>query len=150
MNSKLKRNLSALSLFLCLGGLLGCSPANKSATDSETNKTIVSSDKPTTEKTDKYPTSPTSRDTPTLETKAASVDKTGIPECDNYIEKYEACITGKVPESARQTTLSSFKQTRQTWKSLADNPQTKPTLAATCKQSLEMTKQAMNQYSCDW
>lgn len=150
MNSKLKQNLSILTLSLCLGGLIGCSSTNKSAANTEPNKAIVSSEKPTGDKTDKYPTSPSNRDTPTMETKTSGDDKIGVPECDNYIEKYEACITGKVPEAARQQILSSFKQTRQTWKSLAANPQTKSALASTCKQSLEATKQAMSQYSCDW
>ncbi len=145
MNTKLKQNLSALTLSICIGGLIGCSSTTKTATNSEPNKAVVVS-----EKTDKYPTSPSNRDTPTMETKTSSDDKIGVPECDNYLEKYEACVTGKVPEAARQQILSSFKQTRQTWKSLAANPQTKSALASTCKQSLEMTKQAMSQYSCDW
>ena len=28
-------------------------------------------------------------------------DKIGVAECDDFIDKYEACITGKVPEAAR-------------------------------------------------
>ncbi|MEP7038518.1 MAG: hypothetical protein ABI891_09245 [Acidobacteriota bacterium] len=145
MNKKLKQNLSILTLSLCFGGLIGCSSTTKSVTNNEPNKAVIVG----SEKTDKYPTSPSNRDTPTMETKASD-DKIGVPECDNYIDKYEACITAKVPEASRQTILSSFKQTRQTWKSLAANPQTKSALASTCKQSLEMTKQAMSQYSCDW
>ena len=150
MNSKLKQNLSILTLSICLGGLIGCSATNKPADNTETNKAVASGEKPSNEKTDKYPVSPSNRDTPTLETKTAGDDKIGVPECDNYLEKYEACITGKVPEASRQTILSSFKQTRQTWKGLAANPNAKAGLASTCKQSLEITKQAMSQYSCDW
>ena len=141
MNSKLKQNLSALSLSLCLGSLIGCtSTATTSSKPATTTETKTAETKPV-EKT-------TTDNKSGLTT--SSDDKIGVLECDNYLEKYEACVTAKVPESSRQAILSSFKQTRQTWKGLAANPNTKASLAATCKQSLEMTKQAMSQYSCEW
>ena len=145
MNFKLKQNLLALALVSCsAAAFVGCSSSAKPATTSETNKSIAG-----TEKTDKYPMSTTNRDTPSDLT-APSGDKIGVAECDDYIEKYEACITGKVPEAARAMIQTSFEQTRKTWKDLAANPQTKSSLASVCKQSKEVAKQSMGAYHCDW
>ena len=144
MKFNLKNNLLTLTILSCIAASIGCSTSAKPTSTADTNKgnTIV-------EKTDKYPISPTNRDTPT-DIKTSSGDKIGIAECDDYIEKYEACITGKVPEASRATLKSSFDQTRQTWKNLAANPQTKSTLASMCKQSKEMAKQSMSAYACEW
>ena len=142
MNRKLTQNLSALSLFLCLGGLIGCSPTASKPSTTET-KTVETSNKGNgnveTKTTD-------NKSNPTT----ASADKIGVPECDNYIEKYEACITGKVPEAARQQMKNSCDLTRKSWKDLAANPQTKSSLASACKQSQEAAKQAMTAYQCDF
>ena len=81
---------------------------------------------------------------------ASSADKVGVAECDEYIEKYDACVTGKVPEAARAAMRSSIEQMRQLWKSAAANPQTKAALASGCKQTLETTKQSMSSYACAW
>ena len=149
MKFNLKQNLLVLTILSCIAGIIGCSSTTKSTTNAEANKAIVSSEKPTGEKTDKYPTSPTNRDTPT-DIKASSGDKIGVPECDEYIEKYEVCITGKVPEAARQQLQTSFEMMRKSWKDLAANPQTKSSLASACKQSQEAAKKSMSAYQCDW
>src|SRR5260370_17306879 len=67
-------------------------------------------------------------------TKAAAGDKIGVPECDDFITKYDACVSSKVPESARAQYKSAVDQWRSSWKKLADNPATKGTLPTACKQ----------------
>src|SRR5689334_19763552 len=74
-------------------------------------------------------------------TAASAGDKIGIAECDDFIAKYEAC-TGKVPEMAREQYKSAMVQWKASWKKLADNPQTKGSLAAACKQAAEQQAQA--------
>ena len=78
----------------------------------------------------------------------ASADKIGVPECDEYIAAYDACVSGKVPEVARPQYKAAFDQLRTSWKKLADNPQTKPSLAAACKQATEQARTAMKTYNC--
>ncbi len=85
--------------------------------------------------------------TSTTSTTAPAGDKIGIPECDDYIAKYEACA-GKVPEAGRAVYKSALDQTRATWKKLADNPQTKGSLAAACKQAAEQQAAAWKTYGC--
>ena len=147
MNFKLKQNLLALALLTCSAtAFVGCSSSAKPATTSETNKSIAG-----VEKTDKYPTSTTNRDTPKDSTAMpSSDDKIGIAECDDYVAKYEACLTDKVPAASRGAFDSSIKQMRQSWKQAAANPQAKAALAGGCKQAHEASKQSMAAYSCEW
>ena len=77
----------------------------------------------------------------------ASGDKVGIPECDDYIAKYEAC-TSKVPEAGRAAYKSSLDQVRASWKKLAADPVTRGSLAAACKQAAETQAAAWKMYGC--
>ena len=81
---------------------------------------------------------------------ALSGDKIGIPECDDYIAKYESCIRGKVPEAARATLESSLKTSREQWKKAAENAQSRGTLAAACKQASDAAATSMKAYGCTW
>jgi hypothetical protein len=78
----------------------------------------------------------------------ASADKIGVPECDEFLANYDACVTGKVPEVARAQYKTTIEQWRSSWKKLADNPQTKPSLVAACKQSAEQARASMKMYNC--
>jgi hypothetical protein len=81
---------------------------------------------------------------------AGAGDKIGVPECDDYIAKYEACITGKVPAAARAQYESSLAQMRQSWRDLAANPQTRTGLAQACKAATESARQSMKQMGCEF
>ncbi|HEY0457641.1 MAG TPA: hypothetical protein VGC97_00735 [Pyrinomonadaceae bacterium] len=83
-------------------------------------------------------------------TTTASTDSVGVAECDEYIQKYEACINSKVPEAQRATYKSSFETLRKSWKDAAANPQSKAGLATGCKQALETAKQSFSSYGCAW
>jgi hypothetical protein len=84
------------------------------------------------------------------ESTASSVEAIGVPECDEYLTKYDKCVKDKVPAVARGQFEQSAKQMRDSWKQLADNPATKPGLAQGCKQALETAKTAMGSYGCEW
>ena len=90
--------------------------------------------------------------TGTAKTDIAANSKIGIPECDHYVEKFEACVNTKVPEGQRANFMSSFNSMRESWKAIAvaDNPQAKTALAAGCKQSLEASKKTMISFACAW
>ena len=64
---------------------------------------------------------------------APAGDKIGIPECDDFIAKYDACVSTKVPEAARASFKTAVDQWRAAWKKAADDPATRSTLAAACK-----------------
>jgi hypothetical protein len=71
-----------------------------------------------------------------------------VPECDEYIANYESCVSGKVPEVARAQFKTSLEQLRSSWRKLAENPQTKGSLAAACKMSADQARTAMKAYNC--
>ena len=83
-------------------------------------------------------------------TSTTSGDKVGVPECDDYIAKYEACVNGKVPEMARAQFNSSMKTLRDAWRKAASTPEGKAGLAAACKQAAEQAKSSMKPYGCDF
>jgi hypothetical protein len=91
----------------------------------------------------------TTTSTPATTTTSAG-DKIGVPECDDFIAKYETCVSGKVPEVARAQYQSALKQWKDSWKKLAENPQTKGTLAAACKQAADTQAAALKPYGCAW
>ena len=72
----------------------------------------------------------------------------GVAECDTFITAYENCVTTKVPEAARAQFRSSINTWRTEWKKLADNPQTRGTLATVCKTQLETARTQMKAYGC--
>jgi len=78
----------------------------------------------------------------------ASADSIGIPECDDYLSRYEACVNSKVPEAARASLQQSLAQMRTAWKSAAATDAGKQSLGAACKQAHEGAKAMMQQYGC--
>jgi hypothetical protein len=88
--------------------------------------------------------------TESTSTAAAGGGEVGVPECDEYLTKYEKCVTEKVPEAARPQLKSSVDTMRSSWKQAASNPVAKAGLAQGCKQALETAKTAMSAYNCTW
>jgi len=80
----------------------------------------------------------------------ASGDKVGVAECDDFLTKYETCVSGKVPAAAQATFKKSMDDWRKAWKEQANNASTKGALAQVCKTSMEQTKAALSSYNCTW
>jgi len=79
-------------------------------------------------------------------------DSIGVPECDDYIKKYEACLTkiaAKAP-AVEGPMKQAFETARKGWKDAAANPATKATLGTACKQALETAKTSTSVYACEW
>ncbi len=112
--------------------LLGCSK-----TETTNGNTAAPADKPASS-------------TPATTTASSTGDKIGVPECDDFIAKYESCVSTKVPEVARAQYKSAVEQWRASWKKLADNPQTKGSLAAACKQAAEQQNAALKSFGCSF
>jgi hypothetical protein len=81
---------------------------------------------------------------------AATANSVGIAVCDEYLNKYEACINNKVPAVSRASFKQAMDQTRATWRQAASNPAAKQGLEMGCQQALAATKQAMASYNCQW
>jgi hypothetical protein len=130
----LRKSLLILAV-LCAAFLIGCSASNNNnnstATDTNKNTGVTA------------PSSPA-----TTSSSTTSGEKIGIAECDDFLAKYDDCVTKNVPAAQRAQYESSLKQWRDSWRQLAKNDMTKGTLAAACKQALESAKSSMKSYNC--
>ena len=118
---------------ICTIVLIGCAKtetANNSSSTANTNKAATAAASPATATT------------------ATAGEKIGVPECDEFIAAYDACVSSKVPEAARAQYKTAIEQWRSSWSKLAANPNTKATLAAACKQSAESARASMKSYGC--
>ena len=88
--------------------------------------------------------------TPTNGTNNAVVvsgDKIGVAECDEYIAKLEACLSG-APEASKGMIKSNLDTMKKQWKDAAATPQGKAGLATGCKAALDAAKQSYSY--CKW
>ena len=70
---------------------------------------------------------------------AATGANTGVPECDEYIVAYEACID-KMGAMARSAAESALKAQRDGFEKAAATPEAKKALGPQCKQLKESIK----------
>ncbi|HEX8748336.1 MAG TPA: hypothetical protein VF717_14265 [Pyrinomonadaceae bacterium] len=142
----MKRTFIPLMLCAAFGILLAaCGGSDTNTTTSNTaNTTTATSNKGSSANTT------TTNTTTTNTTTSGSGEKIGVAECDEFIAKYDACVSAKVPEQARAQYKSSLDQWRNSWKTLAANPATKGTLAAACKTTIEQARTSMKSYGCDF
>lgn len=91
--------------------------------------------------------------TETTKTETVSADSVGVPECDEYIKKYEACLL-KIAQKAPQIEpdlKKAFQAQRDGFKQAASNPSSKAMLPNQCKQLIETAKQSYSStYACEW
>jgi hypothetical protein len=79
---------------------------------------------------------------------AAGGAEFGVPECDDYINKYLACVESKVPEASRAMMREQLEQTRKHWRDAASNAEGRSALAVGCKAATDGAKAAMAAYGC--
>jgi len=109
--------------------LAGCKKADTPATDAATN-------------------APANATAAAEVTPAPATDSvkagTGVPECDQYLEKVYACISDKVPEAQRDMIKQSIEQSRNAWNGVTD----KAELANQCKTAMEQAKTMYGAMGC--
>jgi hypothetical protein len=148
----LKRTFIPLGFCALLALVLtACGGSDNTSNATTTNATTTNKATTTTTTTTTTNSPATTSTTPASTTTASSSgNKIGIPECDDFLAKYEACISGKVPEAARAQYKTTIEQWRKSWRDLAANPQTKPTLVQACKTSADSAKESMKMFGCSF
>lgn len=81
-------------------------------------------------------------------TATVSGEQIGVPECDNFLNAYESCISTKIPEAQRAQFQTLMANWRADWKKLAADPQTKAGLPLACKNHLATARTQMKSYNC--
>jgi hypothetical protein len=74
----------------------------------------------------------------------------GVPECDDFIAAYTACLEEKVPEEARTALMESLEKSKEAWKEAAATEEGKAGLAAACTEAATAAKEAVKSYECEW
>jgi len=128
--------MKSLLLMLCLlTGLLVLACAK-----SETNRNVAPAATNSS--------APASTPASTTNSSASAADKIGIAECDSFLTAYDNCVSNKVPEAARAQYKTAISNWRAQWKKLAENPQTRGTLANVCKQQMETARTQVKSFGC--
>jgi hypothetical protein len=147
----MKRLMLVLSIFGMLGFVLGGCKKDKPADQPPGDEAKKDEPKPEEPKPDEPKKDEPKKDEAKKdEAKAEGGDKVGVPECDEYISKYEKCIGDKVPEAARAQMKSAFDQMKDAWRKAAATPEGKTGLATGCKMAMDAAKKAMAAYKCDF
>jgi hypothetical protein len=92
---------------------------------------------------------PAAASTPASTTTSSGGD-IGVAACDDFLKKYEACVSGKVPAAAQATFKTSLDTWRNSWKQLASTPQGKAGLETACKSAMDQAKTSLASYNCSW
>ena len=80
----------------------------------------------------------------------ARAQNTGIAACDDFLTKYDTCVTSKLPEAQRATYKAQLDQTRKAWLDMAKNPSAKSTMEGTCKQTIDAMKASLQSFGCSF
>lgn len=81
---------------------------------------------------------------------AGNTEKVGVAECDEFIAKYEACISGHVPDAQKKQHQDNINALRNSWRQLAVNTGAKETLALMCKRQVVQARESMQSFNCQF
>ena len=146
----MKRLMLVLSIFGMLGFVLNGCKKEKPADQPPGDEAKKEEPKPEEPKPEEPKKEEPKKEEPKKDEAKAEGGSIGVPECDEYIGKYEKCIGDKVPEAARAQMKTAFDQMKDAWKKAAATPEGKTGLATGCKMALETAKKAMAAYKCDF
>ena len=146
---KLSTSVSLIAALICATMILiaGCGGA---ATNNATNTAANRSN--TAVVTNTAPANTAAANTAAKTDTVPAGDSVGVAECDEYIKKYEACLTkiaAKNPQ-IEGTLKTAFEAQRNGFKTAASTPQGKATLATACKQAIDTAKASTAAYACEW
>jgi hypothetical protein len=89
------------------------------------------------------------RGTGSVAQQVEATEPVGVPECDDYLAKYDRCISEKLSDASAQPKRSADMM-RASWRQAAADPEARTGLAETCRVALKEAKISMKAYSCSW
>ena len=79
---------------------------------------------------------------------AGAAEPLGVPLCDDFLTKYEACIKTKVPAAQQPAAAAMVDQMRASWAGMAADATMKPQLEMSCRMSIEQVKPMLQPHGC--
>jgi hypothetical protein len=154
----MKHRSLALALVIALGGTLAaCNQSSAPETTASPTPAATPAESPSPAATDAGATGAADAGTaaavPAVAEEAALAAQSngaplGVAACDDYLQKYEACVSARVPEAARDSLLKSLAASREAWRQAIASPGGADALAAACTQAREAAKASMQAYGC--
>lgn len=138
--------LTSITIFVVAAFIIACGGSKTDVTVNTGN----SVNKPASTPVPVNTTAATTNANTPAKSETASADKIGVPECDEYIAKLEACLNSKVPEAARGAFRTSAESLRNSWKDAAATPHGRAGLAVGCKAATDAAKVSLSAYNCTW
>lgn len=80
----------------------------------------------------------------------ATIEPLGVPECDSYLEKYETCLTDKVPGQQQQTYRVKLEMQRRAWERVVNDPSARDALVKECTDAATLAKDTFSAYGCSF
>jgi hypothetical protein len=78
-------------------------------------------------------------------------EKVGVAECDDFIAKYETCISTSVPDAQKRQQQENIDALRNSWRQLAANTGgAKETLTLMCKRQVVQARESMKEFNCQF
>jgi hypothetical protein len=81
---------------------------------------------------------------------AASAQTVGVPACDEFLTKYQACIGAKVPAAQKDTMTRAISAVRDNWSKVAETPEGKAQLVNVCQDTANKLKAQVAALNCGW
>jgi hypothetical protein len=78
----------------------------------------------------------------------AIAQSTGVPTCDDFLNKFEICVRTKLPAEMRGILLPQLDQMRKMTVDQAKDPTGRPIVEGTCKSLSEQFKRDYRAYGC--
>jgi hypothetical protein len=76
--------------------------------------------------------------------------QTGVAECDDYIQKYFACVSSRFPRLQQEVMVKALATTVDAWRRAAATSAGRQSMAQACKTALAAARKAMKAYNCIW
>jgi hypothetical protein len=77
-------------------------------------------------------------------------ERVGVPECDEFLERYEKCVASKIPVAARPTFNGVMSRWIKSWREVASTPGGHAGLVQACKNASTQAGQSLSAYGCTW
>jgi hypothetical protein len=80
-------------------------------------------------------------------------ERISVPECEEYVAKYEACVSkgfDKLPPAMRAKSENTLAFMRKSWRDRAADPQQRVGLGQACKQAMDAARESMKSMNCEF
>lgn len=84
------------------------------------------------------------------ETGIAALERTGVVECDNYLMRFEFCLSRKVPEAHVKPMKAGLETMAEAWKKAAATEAGQAALPVACEMALDAAVKSMAAFECDF